>query len=208
MTLISPPLTREIVSCKPETVQPHHLPSWNKGKIVGQKRPFKLQEVWAIRIRLQLASRIRDLALFDLAIDSKLRGCDLVALRVSDVAHGQSILHRAIVLQRKTQRSVQFEITEPTRLAVAAWIEKAVLRQNDYLFPSRKHNSPHLSTRQYARIMERWVRSRRTGSCRVWYPHPAAHQGHTYLQTHQESSGRSALVGTHQTREYGSVLRH
>ncbi|WP_215865704.1 tyrosine-type recombinase/integrase, partial [Acidithiobacillus caldus] len=112
-----------------------------------------------MRIRLQLASRIRDLALFDLAIDSKLRGCDLVALRVSDVAHGQSILHRAIVLQRKTQRSVQFEITEPTRLAVAAWIEKAVLRQNDYLFPSRKHNSPHLSTRQYARIVERWARS-------------------------------------------------
>lgn len=79
---------------------------WNKGKIVGQKRPFKLQEVWAIRIRLQLASRIRGLALFDLAIDSKLRGRDLVALRVSDVAHGQSVLHRAIVLQLKTQRSV------------------------------------------------------------------------------------------------------
>ena len=132
---------------------------WNKGKIVGQKRPFKLQEVWAIRIRLQLASRVRDLALFDLAIDSKLRGCDLVALRVSDVAHGQSVLHRAIVLQRKTRRPVQFEITEPTRAAVAAWIEKAGLRQNDSLFPSRKHDSPHLSTRQYARIVDRWVRS-------------------------------------------------
>jgi integrase len=132
---------------------------WNKGKIVGQKRPFKLQEVWAIRIRLQLASQIRDLGLFDLAIDSKLRGCDLVALRVSDVAYGQSLLHRAIVLQRKTQRHVQFEITEPTRTAVAAWIAKASLRQNDYLFPSRKHESPHLSTRQYARIVDRWVRS-------------------------------------------------
>lgn len=180
---------------------------WNKGKIVGQKRPFKLQEVWAIRIRLQLASRIRDLALFDLAIDSKLRGCDLVALRVSDIAHGQSLLHRAIVLQRKTQRPVQFEITEPTRLAVAAWIEKAGPRQNDYLFPSRKHDSPNLSRRQYARIVERWVRSI-GGSCRVWYPHPAAHQGHTDLQMHQESSGGSALVGTHQTGEYGSVLRH
>ena len=93
---------------------------WNKGKIVGQKRPFKLQEVWAIRIRLQLASRVRDLALFDLAIDSKLRGCDLIALRVSDVTHEQSLLHRAIVLQRKTLRPVQFEITEPTRTAVAA----------------------------------------------------------------------------------------
>ncbi|MHB1531373.1 site-specific integrase [Acidithiobacillus sp.] len=79
---------------------------WNKGKIVGQKRPLKLQEVWAIRIRLQLAQRIHDLA-----IDSKLRGCDLVALRVSDIAHGYAILHRAIVLQQKTQRPVQFEIT-------------------------------------------------------------------------------------------------
>ena len=121
-----------------------HQPNvpWNKGRIVGQKRPLKLHEVWAIRIRLQLASRVRDLALFDLAIDSKLRGCDLVALRVGDVAHGQSLLHRAIVLQRKTQRPVQFEITEPTRAAVAAWIEKAGLRQNDYLFPSRKYDSP------------------------------------------------------------------
>ena len=109
---------------------------WNKGKIVGQKRPFKLQEVWAIRIRLQLGARIRDLALFDLAIDSKLRGCDLVALRVSDVAHGQSLLHRAIILQRKTQRPVQFEITEPTRAAVAAWIEKAGLRQTTTFSPA------------------------------------------------------------------------
>lgn len=146
------------MQAKDRSTSPSSAP-WNKGKIVGQKRPFKLQEVWAIRIRLQLASRTRDLALFDLAIDSKLRGCDLVALRVSDVAHGQSLLYRAIVLQRKTQRPVQFEITEPTRAAVAVWIAKAGLRQNDYLFPSRKHDSPHLSTRQYARIVDRWVRS-------------------------------------------------
>ena len=101
-----------VMQTKDRSTSPSSAP-WNKGKIVGQKRPFKLQEVWAIRIRLQLASRTRDLALFDLAIDSKLRGCDLVALRVSDVAHGQSLLYRAIVLQRKTQRPVQFEITEP-----------------------------------------------------------------------------------------------
>lgn len=132
---------------------------WNKGKLIGQKRPLKLQEVWAIRIRLQLAANTRELALFDLAIDSKLRGCDLVALRVADVAHGNSLLHRAIVLQRKTQRPVQFEITEPTRAALADWIEHAGLQGNDYLFPSRKHDSPHLSTRQYARIVERWLLS-------------------------------------------------
>ncbi|MHB1267276.1 MAG: hypothetical protein ACYCY2_06690 [Acidithiobacillus ferriphilus] len=93
----------EIVSCKPKTVQPLRPPHPGiRARSSAKKRPFKLQEVWAIRISLQLASRTRDLALFDLAIDSKLRGCDLVALRVSDVAHGQSLLYRAIVLQRKT----------------------------------------------------------------------------------------------------------
>lgn len=130
---------------------------WNKDKIIGQKRPLKLQEVWSIRIRLQLAENLRELALFDLAIDSKLRGCDLVGLRVSDIAHGPTIMHRAIVLQQKTQRPVQFEITEQTREALAAWIVHANLKDGQFIFPSRKRASPHLSTRQYARIVERWV---------------------------------------------------
>jgi integrase len=95
---------------------------WNKGKLVGQKTPFKLKEIWAIRVRLQLANRRRELALFNLAIDSKLRACDLVRLRVRDVRHGGGMASRAIVLQQKTQRPVQFEITEPTREAVGAWI--------------------------------------------------------------------------------------
>jgi len=82
---------------------------WNKGRLVGQKLPLKLREIWAIRIRLQLAERLRDLALFNLAIDSKLRGCDLVSLRINDVSQGRSIFHRAIVMQRKTSRPVQFE---------------------------------------------------------------------------------------------------
>ena len=67
-----------------------HTP-WNKGKLVGQKPPLKLKKIWAIRIRLQLANRIRDLALFNLAIDSNLRGCDLVKLRVLDIAHGSVV---------------------------------------------------------------------------------------------------------------------
>jgi len=115
------------------------------------------QDIWAVRIRLQIASRIRDLALFDLAIDSKLRACDLVKLRVRDVAHGERVAPRAIVMQQKTQRPVQFEITEQTREAVAKWIQRATLRPKDFLFPSRLHDSPHLSTRQYARIVDRWV---------------------------------------------------
>ena len=130
---------------------------WNKGKLIGQKPPLKLKDIWAIRIHLQLGKRIRDLAMFNLAIDSKLRGCDLVNLRVRDVAHGNQMLTRAMVIQRKTQRPVQFELTEDTRNAVAAWIAKANLKSEQYLFPSRLQNSPHISTRQYARIVHRWV---------------------------------------------------
>src|SRR4249920_1703787 len=126
---------------------------WNKGKLIGQKPPLKLKEIWAIRIRLQLDHRARELALFNLAIDSKLRGCDLVGLRVHDVVQGSHVAPRAIVMQKKTQRPVQFEITEQTRDTVAAWIAAARLKSDQYLFPSRVSASPHLSTRQYARIV-------------------------------------------------------
>lgn len=134
-----------------------HREPWNKGKLVGQKAPLKPKDIWAIRIHLQNGHQVRDLAMFNLAIDSKLRGCDLVSLRVRDVTHGGQILSRAMVVQRKTQRPVQFELTEPTRTAVAAWIDTAKLRSEDYLFPSRLHESPHVSTRQYARIVDHWV---------------------------------------------------
>jgi hypothetical protein len=130
---------------------------WNKGKLVGQKAPFKLKKIWAIRIRLQIASRCRDLALCNLAIDSKLRACDLTQLRVRDVCHGHSIASRALILQQKTSRPVQFEISEPARAAASAWISYSNLKSEDYLFPSRIHASPHLSTRQYARIVDSWV---------------------------------------------------
>jgi len=133
-----------------------HIP-WNKGKLVGQKSPLKLKEIWAIRIRLQLSNRIRDLALFNLAIDSKLRSCDLVKLRIKDISHGNSISKRAIIMQQKTQKPVQFEITDQTREAISIWVEYAGLKADDYLFKSRIHNSKHLSTRQYARIVESWV---------------------------------------------------
>jgi integrase len=132
---------------------------WNKGKLVGQKPPLRLKDIWAIRVRLQLAKRNRELALFNLALDSKLRGCDLVSLRVGDVAQGSRVSARAMVLQRKTQRPVQFELTDQTRDAVAAWIANAQLRSGDYLFPSRTKRSPHISTRQYARIVDQWISS-------------------------------------------------
>jgi integrase len=132
---------------------------WNKGKLIGQKSPLKLKEIWGIRIHLQMAKITRELALFNLAIDSKLRGCDLVKLKVCDVARGGRVSSRAMIMQQKTHRPVQFEITEQTRDALANWIKQAQLKSDDYLFNSRIHQSPHLSTRQYARIVEHWVKS-------------------------------------------------
>jgi integrase len=134
-----------------------HREPWNKGKIVGQKAPFKLKDIWALRIRLQIEGRVRELAIFNLGIDSKLRGCDLVALKVRDICQGDQVAARAIVMQHKTQRPVQFEITPATRDAVQAWINLAGLKSDDYLVPRRIHESPHLGTRQYARILGGWV---------------------------------------------------
>lgn len=134
-----------------------HAP-WNKGKLTGQKSPLRLNEIYAIRVRLQLANRIRDLALFNLALDSKLRACDLLQLRVHDVTHGSQMASRAVVMQQKTRRPVQFEITEQTRKSLSHWITSSRLGASDFLFPSRVHSSLHLTTRQYARIVHRWVR--------------------------------------------------
>ncbi len=139
------------------TTPTHPRVPWNKDKLTGQKAPLRLRDIWAIRIRLQLQKKVRDLALFNLAIDSKLRACDLVKLRVRDVGSADRISARAIVLQQKTQRPVQFEITAETREAVLAWIKHAQLRSESFLFPSRIHESAHLSTRQYARIVDDWV---------------------------------------------------
>ncbi|WP_213779928.1 tyrosine-type recombinase/integrase [Caballeronia sp. dw_276] len=132
---------------------------WNKDKLTGQKAPLKLKEIWAIRIRLQLGAKTRDLAMFNLAIDSKLRACDLTKLRVRDVCLGNRVAPRATVMQQKTQRPVQFEITEQTRDSVESWIKTAALCPSDFLFPGRIHASPHLSIRQYARIVHRWIKS-------------------------------------------------
>jgi len=131
---------------------------WNKGKLIGQKMPLNPQEIWAIRIQLQNEGRRRDLALFNLAIDSKLRASDLLNICVSDVARNGQVHSRAMISQRKTRQPVRFEITKRTRISIEQWIEAAKLETSSYLFPSRQHASPHLSTRQYSRIVESWVR--------------------------------------------------
>ena len=131
---------------------------WNKGKLIGQRPPLKQREIWSIRVRLQLAERTRDLAMFNLAIDSKLRSCDLTKLRVRDISNCGSILKRAMVMQQKTKQPVQFEITEQTRESLKKLITKDTLKPEHYLFRSRLHSSEHLSTRQYSRTIKSWVK--------------------------------------------------
>ena len=134
-------------------------PASNRGRIMGQKRALLPRHVWAIRVRLELAGQTRDLALFNMAIDSKLRGCDLVRLTVADVFAAGRMKERASVVQSKTQRPVQFEITDTTRDAVHAWINNPAMIGSAQLWPSRFHDSPHISTRQYGRMLKEWVAS-------------------------------------------------
>ena len=134
-------------------------PAWNKGRIVGQKRPLLPKHVWAIRVRLEIAENHRDLALFNLAIDSKLRGCDLVKLKVADVHAAGQVKERASIIQSKTQRSVRFEITEGTRKSILRWMEEPLMIGSEFLWPGRFHERLHISTRQYARLVRDWVKS-------------------------------------------------
>lgn len=123
----------------------------------GAKRALKPIHVWGIRIRLQVAKRLRDLAMFDLALDSKLRSCDLLTLRLSDIISGGRIRGRVLILQRKTGRPVQFEVTEQTRRSLASWIAARPTSGGDWVFPSRQDRERPMSSRQYARLLKRWI---------------------------------------------------
>lgn len=137
-------------------IKPPSTP-WNKNKITGQKRPLKISHIWGIRIRLELTNNIRDLALFNLVLDSKLRGCDLLALKVKDVAHGGIMQSRAVITQKKMGSPVQFEISANTRNSLTKLIKNDLLSSEDYIFKSRISSSQHLSTRQYSRILQGWI---------------------------------------------------
>ena len=130
---------------------------WNAGRIMGPKAPLKPKHVWAIRQQLKANGRCRDLAMFNCAIDAKLRACDLVRLTLSDVAPGGVLRTRSTVIQQKTGRPVPFEITEPTREALASWLARRDRRADDWLFPNRSRQGDHIATRQYARLVDRWV---------------------------------------------------
>ncbi len=123
----------------------------------GAKLPLRPMHVWGIRVRLQVERRFRDLALFDVALDSKLRGCDVVSLRIGDLFAGGAPRKRGMVIQQKTGRPVQFEITEQTRRSLGDWIERRRGAGTDWLFPSRMHPDCHLSTRQYSRLLKTWI---------------------------------------------------
>jgi site-specific recombinase XerC len=131
--------------------------AWNAGRKVGAKRALKPRQIWAIRFFLDREGRLRDRALFDLAIDSKLRGCDLVKIRIGSLVVGPEIRTRAIVVQQKTRRPVQFELMADARASLLAWLERRGGTIDDYAFPSRIDRSAHMSTRQYARLVDEWV---------------------------------------------------
>jgi integrase len=119
----------------------------------------RAKHVWSIRVRLEIARSRRDLTIFNLAIDSKLRACDLVKLRLDDIYSGTNVRRRATIVQKKTGRPVQFELTEQSRSSVEAWLPMLRATGSRHLVPSRLHASPHISTRQYARLVRRWVES-------------------------------------------------
>lgn len=142
-----------------DNYKPSQQVPWNKGRLIGPKPPLLPRHVWSIRTRLQFTGKSRDLALFNLAIDSKLRGCDVVALKAEDVAPAGYAADRAIVLQRKTGRPVKFELTDQTRQAVDSYLKTRSKCMSSFLFPSRKRSGRSLSTRQYARLLSQWIAS-------------------------------------------------
>ena len=140
----------------PVTSAPKRIP-WNKGKLIGAKPPLRPKHVWSIRTKLQVEGRTRDLAMFNLAIDSKLRGCDVVALRVEDIAPSGYTVDRATVRQKKTGRPVRFELTEQTRQAVDDYIRGASTKPGEFLFTGRRGAGRSITPRQYARLVSDWI---------------------------------------------------
>jgi integrase len=132
---------------------------WNKGKLIGAKPPLRPKHVWSIRTKLQVEGRTRDLAMFNLAIDSKLRGCDVVALKVEDIAPNGYAIDRATVRQKKTGRPVKFELTDQTRQAVDDYLRAVGKKPGEFLFTSRRDPGRFVSTRQYARLVADWIAS-------------------------------------------------
>ena len=190
------------------TPTPHKRLPWNKGKLTGAKPPLRPKHVWSIRTKLQIEGRVRDLAMFNLAIDSKLRGCDVVAIRVEDVAAGGYTADRATVRQKKTGRPVRFELSEQTRQAVDDYLKAANKRPGEFLFtgrrgPERQHDNPPICAPRIG-----VDRQRRAGPEAVWDAFAATHKSYPDLSAHRQSPGRPALARAYQDRKHGQVSRH
>ena len=130
---------------------------WNKGKLIGARPPLRPKHIWSIRTRLLVEGRIRDLALFNLAIDSKLHGCDVAAVKVEDVAPNGYRMDRATVRQKKTGRPVKFELTDQTRQAIDDYLKAARKKPGEFLFTGRRGQC--MTPRQYARLLSEWLGS-------------------------------------------------
>jgi integrase len=180
---------------------------WNKGKLIGAKPPLRPNQVWAIRTRLLIERRTRGLALFNLAIDSKLRGCDVVALRVEDVAPNGYAVDRATVRQRKTGRPVKFELTDQTRQAVDDFLKEAGKRPGDYLFTGRRGRNRAMTTRQYARLLADWVASIGLDP-RVFGTHSLRRTKATLIYRRTGNLRAVQLFRPHQDRKHCPISRH
>src|SRR6202521_2973474 len=167
---------------------------WNKGKLVGAKPPLRPSHVWSIRTKLQMEGRKRDLALFNLAIDSKLRGCDVVAVRVDDVAPSGCAMDRATIRQRKTGRPVRFELTDQTRLAIDEYLRMAGRKSGQVVFASRGDGSRGLTTRQYARPVQERVASIGFDPAKYRHTLIASHEYGAPLSTHWQSARGPTLA--------------
>jgi integrase len=186
---------------------PNRVP-WNKGKLTGAKPPLRPKHVWSIRTKLQIEGRARDLAMFNLAIDSKLRGCDVVGLRVEDVAAGGYTADRATVRQRKTGRPVRFELSEQTRQAVDDYLSATGKRPGEFLFTGPSRPRPQSDNAPLCSASIGLDRKRRSRSDAVWHAFVATHKGYSDLSTNRQSQGRPALARAHQDRKYGPISRH
>ena len=178
---------------------------WNKGKLIGARPPLRPKHVWAIRTRLLLEGRIRDLALFNLAIDSKLRGCDVVAVKVEDVAPNGYTMDRATVRQKKTGHPVKFELTDQTRQAVDDYLRAAGKKPGQYLFTGRRGFDRSMTTRQYARLLSEWLASIGLDPKALWHALAAANKSNADLPPNRQSTGRPALARPHQDRKHRQI---
>jgi integrase len=183
-----------------------HAP-WNKGKVVGAKPPLRPKHVWSIRTKLQVESRMRDLALFNVAIDSELRGCDVVALKVDDLAPSGYAADRATVRQRKTGRPVKFELTESTRQAIDDYLRVTGKKWREYLFTGRRR-SGHMTTRQYARLLSHRIADIGLDPHLFGDAFPSPDQGDLDLSPNRQPTSCTAPSGAYENREHRSISRH